>query len=186
MLQRAVFLDRDGVLNIAVMQNGKSRPPLDAADLEIYPEAKEAVAALHRAGYLAICVTNQPDVARGARTLAEVEAMNQKVFRALNLNDIFTCPHDDKDGCLCRKPKPGMLLAAAQKWGVDIGASWMVGDRKGDIAAGRNAGCRTVFIDRGYAEGGPEIPADHTCRSVADAAAFILKNTPGEETFSAP
>ena len=176
MFRKAVFLDRDGVLNKAVERDGKSYPPPDAASMEIYPEAPEAVAALRKAGYLAICVTNQPDVARGTRSMTGVEAMNQKVLQALRLDDIRTCPHDDSDACPCRKPRPGMLLAAAETWGVDLAASWMVGDRKSDIAAGRAAGCRTVFIDRRYAEGGPEHPADHTCRSVADAAAFILQN----------
>jgi D-glycero-D-manno-heptose 1,7-bisphosphate phosphatase len=183
MARQAVFLDRDGVLNKAVTCDGKSYPPLDAANLEIYPEASEAVAALKKAGYLAICVTNQPDVARGTRSQAGVTAMNEKVRLSLHLDDIFTCPHDNEDGCSCRKPKPGLLLAAAEIWGVDLGASWMVGDRKGDIAAGQAAGCRTVFIDRRYAEGGPERPADHTCRSVADAVSFILQN---KEKLHAP
>ena len=184
--RKAVFLDRDGVLNKAVTRNGKSYPPSDAASLEIYPEALEAVAALQKAGYLAICVTNQPDVARGTRSMSEVEAMNQKILHALLLDDILTCPHDDKDACSCRKPKPGMLLAAAESWGVDLTASWMVGDRKGDIAAGRAAGCRTVFIDRGYAEGEPEHPADYTCHSIADAAAFILQNNAIRRKFMRP
>jgi len=176
MPRMAVFLDRDGVLNKALVRDRKSYPPLDAASLEIYPEAHKAVAVLQKAGYLAICVTNQPDVARGTRSMAEVDAMNQKVLHALRLDDILTCPHDDKDGCSCRKPQPGMLLAAAEKWGVDLGASWMVGDRKGDMAAGQAAGCRTVFIDRHYAEGGPIRPADYTCNGVAEAVDFILQN----------
>ncbi|MCL2000048.1 MAG: HAD family hydrolase [Planctomycetes bacterium] len=178
MLRRAVFLDRDGVLNKAVTRDGKSYPPSDAARLEVYPEAPEAIASLQKAGYLAICVTNQPDVARGTRSMDEVTAMNQKVSQAVRLDDVLTCPHDDTDGCSCRKPKPGMLLSAAAKWRVDLDASWMVGDRKSDIAAGQAAGCKTVFIDRRYAEGGPDNSADHTCRGVADAAAFILRNKP--------
>jgi D-glycero-D-manno-heptose 1,7-bisphosphate phosphatase len=170
-------------LNQAITRDGKSYPPRDAASLKICPDAPEAVAALQKAGYLTICVTNQPDVARGTRSMAEVAVMNQKVLRSLHLDDIFVCPHDDNDGCSCRKPKPGMLFAAAEKWNVDLAASWMVGDRKGDIAAGQAAGCRTVFIDHRYAEGGPERPADHTCSGMTDAAAFILQN---KEQFHAP
>ena len=178
MSMRAVFLDRDGVLNKAVVKGGKSYPPANENDLEIYKEAPEAVAALQRAGYLTICVTNQPDVARGTRTQDEVLAMNLKVLRSLGLDDIFFCLHDDKDGCSCRKPKPGMLLAAAQKWGLNLSASWMVGDRKSDIAAGQAAGCRTVFINRSYAEGGHDgFPADHVCFGVADAVSFILQTS---------
>lgn len=143
---RAMFLDRDGVLNKAVYVDGKSYPPTDTESLEIVPGAREAIARLRQAGYLCICVTNQPDVARGTRTRENVEAMNRKVRDELELDDLFVCLHDNADTCSCRKPKPGMLLAAAEKWGIDLSKSWMLGDRETDMIAGKAAGCRTVFI----------------------------------------
>jgi D-glycero-D-manno-heptose 1,7-bisphosphate phosphatase len=99
--------------------------------------------------------------------------MNRRVLTELRLDDLFMCPHDQADRCPCRKPEPGLLLAAARKWEVDLPRSWMIGDRAGDVAAGRAAGCRTVFLDLGYAEPGPEPPADHTCRDLTEAAALV-------------
>lgn len=171
--RRAVFLDRDGVLNEAVYVDDKSYPPADAEALEIVSGAVEAVARLHDAGYLCICVTNQPDVARGTRTRENVEAMNNKVREALGLDDLFVCLHDNGDGCACRKPKPGMLLAAAEKWGIDLLKSWMVGDRMTDVEAGKAAGCRPILI-------GPLCEVyygvDTPCVDIQSAANAILAN----------
>jgi D-glycero-D-manno-heptose 1,7-bisphosphate phosphatase len=132
-------------------------------------------------GFVLVCVTNQPDIARGTRTAENVGAMNDKVRLTLALDDLFCCPHDGPDGCPCRKPKPGMLLAAAEKWNIDLPSSWMVGDRAGDVAAGRAAGCRTVFIDRGYAEPKPEPPADHSCGSLLESVQFIKRESLSHE-----
>jgi len=173
-LRRAVFLDRDGTLNRAVIRDGKPYPPPTPAELEIFPDAPEALAALKAAGFLLIVVTNQPDVARGSRSREEIEALNAAVREKLPLDDVFTCYHDDPDHCGCRKPLPGLLLQAAAKHGIDLGASFMVGDLWRDVEAGRRAGCRTVYLDRGYGWGGPARPADHTAESLREAAAWIL------------
>lgn len=171
MTRKAVFLDRDGVLNQSVLKNGVSCPPEDAGAMTIVPVAAEAVRLLKKAGYVCICVTNQPDIARGTRSADNVQAMNDKVRAAVDLDDLFVCPHDDADNCSCRKPKPGMLLAGAKKWGVDLSASWMVGDRLSDIAAGKAAGCGTVFITGTSASG---VGADFVCADVLCAARSIL------------
>jgi D-glycero-D-manno-heptose 1,7-bisphosphate phosphatase len=120
-------------------------------------------------------VTNQPDFARGTRTRENITAMNARVLASLPLDDLFACLHDGPDDCPCRKPKPGMLLEAARKWGVDLAASWMVGDRASDVEAGRAAGCRTIFLDCGYGGPEPAVP-DFVCRSVARVADIILRN----------
>lgn len=172
-MKAAVFLDRDGVLNIPVVRDGRPYPPADAESLVITDGAGEALLELRRMGFMLICVTNQPDIARGARPLNEVEAVNRKVLEKLSLDDLFMCPHDNLDRCHCRKPKPGLLREAARKWGLDLTRSWMIGDRAGDVAAGRAAGCRTIFIDLDYAEPKPEPVADHTCRSLPEAAVLI-------------
>jgi D-glycero-D-manno-heptose 1,7-bisphosphate phosphatase len=149
---RAVFLDRDGVLTEAPVRDGHPQSPRLAAEMVVLDEAVEACRALERAGLLRICVTNQPEIARGGLDRAELDAMSARLERELSLDAIIVCPHDDADDCDCRKPNPGMLLAAARRFGIDLPASFTVGDRWRDVDAGRSAGTRTVFIDRGYDE----------------------------------
>jgi len=156
--RRAVFLDRDGVLVRATERDGVPRPPASLADLEILPGVPDACRTLHAAGFLLICVTNQPDIARGNTTAEVVSELNGQLRRELDLDDVLVCPHDDADDCACRKPRPGMLVGAAKVWDVDLSTSVMVGDRWRDIEAGEAAGCRTVFVDHGYAERRPEHP----------------------------
>jgi D-glycero-D-manno-heptose 1,7-bisphosphate phosphatase len=137
-------------------------------------DAVESVARLQAAGYLCICVTNQPDFARGTRTLENIAAMNARVERELGLDDLLTCLHDGPDHCLCRKPKPGLLLEAARKWNLNLPSCWMVGDRASDVEAGKNAGCRTVFLDRGY-DRPAGIAPDHVCTSLAQGTECIVR-----------
>lgn len=174
---KAVFLDRDGVLNHAVIrEDGVSIPPPDAASLVVAAGAAEAVAKLRAAGFVCVCVTNQPDVARGTRTRENVLEMNAKVMREVPLDDLYVCLHDNADDCACRKPKPGMLLEAAEKWDVDLGASWMVGDRMSDIQAGKAAGCRTVLVrSGGKSKPAPGVEPDYVCDGVGEAADIILR-----------
>jgi D-glycero-D-manno-heptose 1,7-bisphosphate phosphatase len=149
-VNKAVFLDRDGVINRAVFSDGMMRAPATADGLELFPGVVEATAALHEAGFRLIVATNQPDVATGRTTQAEVEAIHARLRVLLPLDDIRVCYHVDADRCDCRKPKPGMLLAAARDWEIDLAASIMVGDRWRDVGAGRAAGCRTILIESGY------------------------------------
>lgn len=167
-MQPAVFLDRDGVLNHAVVRNGRPYPPASVSELTIVPEAAAVLTALHQDGYRLIAVTNQPDVARGTTARATVEAIHRVLLAELPLDDIVACYHDDADGCGCRKPRPGMLLDAAARHEVDLASSVMVGDRWRDIDAGAAAGCRTVFIDHGYREKLRTMP-DATVPSLAAA-----------------
>jgi D-glycero-D-manno-heptose 1,7-bisphosphate phosphatase len=169
----AVFLDRDGVLNRAVVRDGVPHPPDDVDSLEVLPGAAEACATLRRAGLLLIVVTNQPDIARGTRTWDGVQAVNQRLSELLPLDEIRVCPHDDRDRCDCRKPSPGLLLAAARERGIDLRRSVMVGDRWRDIESGERAGCWTVFVDHGYSERRPERP-DLTVHSLGEAVPWIL------------
>lgn len=176
---RAVFLDRDGVINRAVVRGGKPYPPASIEELELLPGVPEALARLRAAGYRLIVVTNQPDVARGATTRDAVEAIHRGLREggagrpALPLDRFEVCYHDDGDGCACRKPAPGMLIEAARAEGVELGASFMVGDRWRDVEAGRRAGCTTLFIDYGYDEV-ERTPPDERFRSLAEAADWIL------------
>lgn len=174
-MNKAVFLDRDGVLNKAVVKHGKPYPPASAAELEISPDAEEALKELKAEGYKLLVVTNQTDVAKGTATRAAVEEINRKLAAALPVDEIFVCYHQDADNCACRKPKPGMLLEAARVHNVDMSESFMVGDRWRDVEAGQNAGCRTVFIDGGYEERQPSKPADARVHSLKEAAGWILQ-----------
>ncbi len=173
-MARAVFLDRDGVLNRAIVRDGRPYSPAGLDEVEVTPGAREALAQLKEAGYLLICVTNQPDVARGLQQRETVEAIHVLLRAALPLDDLLVCYHDDTDHCACRKPAPGLLLAAAARHGVNLSQSFMVGDRWRDVEAGRRAGCRTLLIDNGYAERGPAVPPDHRVRTLGEAVTWIL------------
>jgi len=175
-VRRAVFLDRDGVLNRSVVRAGKPYPPAAVDELEISPEAAEACAQLREAGFVLIVVTNQPDVARGTQRRGVVEAINRSLRRQLPLDGILVCYHDDADGCDCRKPKPGLLLQGAQNWNIDLTKSFMIGDRWKDIEAGRRASCSTVFLRSGYDEQQPHRP-DHVAGSLAEAVPWILRHS---------
>jgi D-glycero-D-manno-heptose 1,7-bisphosphate phosphatase len=171
--RRAVFLDRDGVINRAVVRDGKPYPPGRIEDLEILPGVAAALSRLHDAGFRLIVVTNQPDVARGTQRREVIDAMHASLAAALPLDDFRVCDHDDSDGCACRKPKPGLLEDAAREAGVSLSDSFMVGDRWRDVEAGQRAGCTTVFIDRQYTERRPDRP-DATVASLTEAADWIL------------
>lgn len=173
-MKRAIFLDRDGVINRAVVRDGRPYPPSSVAETIILPGVDEALVALHDAGYLLIVVTNQPDVARGATSRAAVEAINHYLNTHLTLDEFRTCYHDSADGCECRKPRPGSLLSAALQYSIDLTRSYMVGDRWRDIEAGTRAGCKTIFVDYGYDEKQPDVP-DFTVTSLLEASKIILR-----------
>jgi D-glycero-D-manno-heptose 1,7-bisphosphate phosphatase len=173
-LKRAVFFDRDGVLNEAVVRGGIPHPPATVADLHVAAGAADVVRAVRDAGWLAIVITNQPDVARRATTLERVDAINAEIVERLGVDAIYTCPHDDIDGCGCRKPKPGLLLRAARDHGIDLAASYLIGDRAKDVDCGRAAGCSTIFLDHGYAETHRDPGAHFTVKTLAEALPVIL------------
>ena len=170
---KAVFLDRDGVLNRALIRDGRPFPPSSPEAVELLPGVAGSCAALREAGALLFCVTNQPDVARGTARREEVMAINGYLQRECSLTDVATCYHDDSDGCDCRKPKPGMLIDLAARYRINLGQSVMVGDRRRDVEAGFRAGCRTVFIDYDYTEARPS-EASFTGGSLAEAVPWIL------------
>jgi D-glycero-D-manno-heptose 1,7-bisphosphate phosphatase len=171
-MRRAVFLDRDGVINRAVIRDGKPYPPSNLAAIEILPGVPQALAALHEAGFMLIVVTNQPDVARGTTPRAVVEEINNYLSSTLPIDEIRTCYHDNGE-CDCRKPLPGALLAAAKLHEIDLSQSFMVGDRWRDVEAGHRAGCKTIFIDYGYSEKQPEF-VNHRVISLQQATEIIM------------
>jgi D-glycero-D-manno-heptose 1,7-bisphosphate phosphatase len=174
-VHRAVFLDRDGVINRAIVRKGRPYPPSNVDELEILPGVPEAVRKLQGAGFLLFGATNQPDVARGTQRREVVEAIHARLLAEIPIDRILVC-YEDGDDCPRRKPNPGLLLEAAATYAIDLPASYMVGDRWRDVEAGRRAGCRTVFIDLGYDERQPDPPADHIAADLAGAADWILSD----------
>ena len=171
MTRPAVFLDRDGVLNAAVVRDGRPYPPATVSDVAIPAGVADGLARLRAAGYALVVVTNQPDVARGHQQQRVVEAINRLLGSQLPLDEFRVCYHDDDDGCDCRKPAPGLLLRPPP---YDIASSVIVGDRWRDIEAGRRAGVRaTVLIDYAYDEPCMSEP-DARVSSLAQAADWIL------------
>jgi D-glycero-D-manno-heptose 1,7-bisphosphate phosphatase len=176
---RAVFLDRDGVINRALVRDGKPYPPRSLTEFELLPGVPEACAQLKAAGFLIIVATNQPDVGRGTLPQATLDELHAHMAGLLPLDRVEVCLHGGaKYGqpCDCRKPRPGMLLRAARELGIDLTSSWMVGDRWRDIDCGHAAGCQTVFLDYDYDE--PlRIQPDHRARDLAMAARIIIEQS---------
>lgn len=152
MRHEAVFLDRDGVLIRTFVRDGVPHPPAGLDEMQILPGVSVALKELAAAHFKLIVVSNQPDVARGTQRQEVVDAMNVALQTTLPLDALYVCFHDDLQGCDCRKPAPGLLLAAAREHDIDLAGSFMVGDRWSDIAAGAQAGCRTLLIDRDYSQ----------------------------------
>jgi|ERR1043165_3949494 D-glycero-D-manno-heptose 1,7-bisphosphate phosphatase len=147
-MQKAVFLDRDGVIN-------RKAPEGEYVtcweQMDFFPGAAHAIALLNRAGFRVIVISNQRCVAKGLITRTGVERLHDRMRHALSLagaivDAIYYCPHEKDDHCHCRKPQPGMLLRAKQEHGIDLAASWMIGDSETDVEAGRSAGCRTARL----------------------------------------
>lgn len=178
-MRPAVFLDRDGVLNRAIVRDGVPHPPHSIEEIEILPEATESLAKLSEAGLPLIVVTNQPDVARGTQTREGVEQINNWLRQRLPLTDILTCYHDGPDNCACRKPKPGLIIQASEAYNIDLSGSFMIGDRWSDIAAGQAAGCRTMLIEMAYSNAEKCSP-DYRVRDLSEAAEIILRSLSGQ------
>jgi D-glycero-D-manno-heptose 1,7-bisphosphate phosphatase len=172
----AVFFDRDGVLNRAIVRDGLPYPPRTIEELVLAEGCEEAVARLAAAVPLLFVVTNQPDVARGTASRDEVELLNHALASMLPITRFYTCYHDDDDRCSCRKPLPGAFLKAAEDYALDLSACFMVGDRWRDIEAGCAAGCTTVLIQKEYDEKVARCNPDFVVSSITEAVDSILAN----------
>lgn len=175
----AVFLDRDGVLNRAVVRDGLPFPPANLGEFQLYPGVVEGCQQLKKAGFALVVVTNQPDVGRGTQSRESVEAMHAKLRADLpTLDGIEACFHaggSHGEPCDCRKPKPGMVLHAAATHDIDLKSSFLIGDRWRDVDCAHAAGCRAVFVDHGYREQLREHP-EFTVTTFREAVAIILQN----------
>ena len=175
--RRAVFLDRDGVLNRAVVRNGHPYPPSRVEDFELHDDVVAGCARLKAANFLLVVITNQPDVGRGKQSRETVEAMHLKMQSTVpSLDRIEICYHAGErygDPCDCRKPRPGLILRAAAELKIDLGSSYVIGDRWRDVDCAHAAGCRAIFIQRSYEESLREMP-DFTVTTFTDAVNTVL------------
>jgi D-glycero-D-manno-heptose 1,7-bisphosphate phosphatase len=177
--RRAVFLDRDGVLNRALVRNGHPHPPSRVEDFELYNDVAAGCARLKAANFLLVVITNQPDVGRGTQSREAVEAMHVKMQSALpSLDRIEICYHAGErygEPCDCRKPRPGLILRAAAKLKIDLRASYVIADRWRDVDCAHAAGCKAIFIQRGYEESLREVP-DFTVTNFSEAVNTVLRD----------
>jgi len=193
-LRPAVFLDRDGVVNEPAWDpvDGRYESPIDPKDVALAEGAVDGLRALIVAHCVTVVASNQPAAAKGKATLDDLHAVHARVVELLAaegivLDDWRYCFHHpqavvpDLGGtCTCRKPEPGMLLAAAEEHAIDLAASWMVGDSDSDVVAGRRAGCRTVLVEHprsGHRRAG-EVEADAFVRNLGCIGAFMTDNDP--------
>jgi len=157
-MKRAVFLDRDGVINKSRIISGTPTPPRNVEEIEILEGVVEAIGLLKLHHFVPVVVTNQPDVARGIITKEHVESLNNFIGVRTGIEYFYSCLHDDSDSCTCRKPLPGLIYQASTDHNLDVSRSYMVGDRWRDIEAGQSAGCETYFINYSYNEKEPKLP----------------------------
>jgi transaldolase len=170
---RAVFLDRDGVLNRALVHNGKPGAPRNVDEFVIPSDRLACLKELKRQGFALIVVTNQPDVARGRQSIAALEEMHRRLQAALPVDDVLVCLHDEADNCACRKPRPGLLMEAQRRHHLDLSQSFLIGDRWKDVDAGNAAGLKTVFIDYNYRERDPSTEPSVRVSSLREAVEWI-------------
>jgi D-glycero-D-manno-heptose 1,7-bisphosphate phosphatase len=176
---RAVFLDRDGVLNRAIVRDGKPHPPSRLDEVTLIPGAAPALARLKSLGFLLVVVSNQPDVGRGTQERRHVEAINAFLASLLPIDEFCVCFHDDSAGCECRKPAPGLIVEATRRLGIDVRRSFLIGDRWRDVGAAQKAGVRSVFIDYQYDERRPDPPADATVANLTEAVDWVVAHAAG-------
>lgn len=172
----AVFLDRDGVLVESQVVDGVPLPPRRVQDLRLIEGVTAACAALHAAGLVLVVVTNQPDIARGLLRQADLDEMNELLRRRLPIDEVVVCSHDDSDDCRCRKPRPGMIVDTAERLGLDLEHSVLVGDRWRDIEAAARAGIKSIHIDWGHGEPLSTVP-DASFGSLERAVDHIIELT---------
>ena len=168
----AVFLDRDGVINHAIIRDGKAFSPRTREEFIMVADAADSINALKNSGFRVIVVTNQPDSVRGKLTQNDLDWMTKRIMSNTAIDEVIVCSHDDGDNCLCRKPQPGMLLTAAKKWDIDLSKSYMIGDGWKDIRAGENAGCRCILIDTAYNK---DVNCELRVRTLSKAVQYILE-----------
>jgi D-glycero-D-manno-heptose 1,7-bisphosphate phosphatase len=170
-VRRAVFLDRDGVINHVIVRDGKPTSPQSRNEFILIDGATEAIQAFKDAGLTVIIVTNQPDIARKILSPGDLSWMTEKILSETQADEVVVCPHDDDDLCYCRKPKAGMLVESAKKWNIDLTRSFVIGDNWKDVEAGKGAGCTCLLIDAEYNK---DVACHIRVKSLSEATEIVL------------
>src|SRR3989344_4070411 len=169
---KALFLDRDGIINKIIARDDKQTSPRSFEEFELTPGIKEILKEFKNRGFLNIIITSQPEVERGLVTKEEIDKMHDFIKDNLLIDDLLVCFHDDYHNCDCRKPKPGLFFGSAKKWDVDLSKSFMLGDTHKDIRAGRSAGVKTILIDTFYNQ---EVQPDYRIKNFGEIFNLIEK-----------
>jgi len=172
-MKRAVFLDRDGVVNKVQIRNGRVVTPRSFSEFELVEGIGLEVRRIKQAGFFVFVITNQPDVARGLLPVGELEKMSAAVRSEVPVDEVWVCPHDDAAGCDCRKPKPGMVRRAREEYGIAIEDSYLIGDNWKDMELARAAGCRGILIDAPYNQ---EFSCFRRVRNIREAVDLVLSS----------
>ena len=173
-MNKAVFLDRDGVINKPIIIDGKSYAPRLLKDFKIFPRVKSDVKKLRNNGFKVFVISNQPDIGNKLIKKKTLIEMHKLLKAKVPVNKIYFCPHTKIDRCKCRKPKPGMIIKASNESKIYLKESYVVGDRKTDIDAGLKVGCKTIFVNHNYDEKKPT-KQEKTVKSLNAAVKYILK-----------
>lgn len=173
---KALFLDRDGVINRSYINNfGKPKAPKRLKDFIFLPYVKKYIDEIKKHNFLIFVVTNQPDISYGNLKKNELEKMHNKIYCKLSVTEIFTCIHGKDQNCKCRKPKTGLFKMAIKKYNLNINTSFTIGDRSSDINASANCNIKSIFIDRNYNEPKPTGQI-FTTKSTRKALEYVIKN----------
>lgn len=170
-MKRAVFIERDGVLNEVRPGPKNQIPPLTLEEFKVRKEAEPSLAKLKKAGFVLIVTTNQPGLSSGSQSRRELDRMHDQLRRAFPIDDIMVCPHDESDHCPCHKPRPGLLIEAAFKWHLNIDQSYVVSDKWQDAEAARTAGCTSLLIQSPWVG---KVHHDFVLKDLAAVAEKIL------------
>lgn len=171
-MSKAIFLDRDGVINKVIIREGRPFSPRSMDEFQIIQGVSEAIALLQKEGLLVVLITNQPDLANGLISNSLISEMHEKIRSETGIIHFYFCGHNDLQNCECRKPKVGMLLQASRDLGINLDSSYLVGDRWKDIKAGQKVGCKCYFIDNNYNEPRPS-PPFYAVKSLYEAAVLV-------------
>ena len=175
--QKAVFFDRDGVLNYLVKRDGSFYSPQNFKDFHIVDEAKEVINRVQEMGYLVIVISNQPDILRGKLKQSELDKMTDMLFEKLSIDDVFYCTHDDNNDSGCRKPAPGLFFTAQEKYNIDFKKSFMVGDTWKDVEAAKNAGIPMILLRKDYNK---NLIVENNVQSLSEVVSLINQNCMNE------
>ena len=174
--KKAIFLDRDGVINEIIIRNGKLSVPYSLKEFKILPGVLEAINLFKKTGFLCVVVTNQPEIGSGDFSNEDLKSIHDFMKDTLSLDTVYFCPHNLDGRCDCRKPKPGMIRRAVEEFGIDLSKSFIIGDRWRDMEMGKAVGCRTILINSEATRLDNRIVnADFTADNLLEAAKLITK-----------